>query len=254
MLNNFFFKKQLFFNKLKINGRSKQGYIICYHKAGGVKQNYCRLDFNKYIWYIYAIIIKKIYNCMYKTNVFFLSYTNGIFTLIPSIKKLDLGDIIYIGTGSNIKYKLGYTLPVYNYLVGTYVNLILLNKEVNAKYIRSAGTYGRVSRNVDNYYILKLRSYYYFKISFYTLATIGILNSKKLNLSYKNAGNNRHRGIKPNVRGVAMNPIDHPHGGGQGKTSGGRPSSSKWGWYTKGKKTYNLKKRRFSNKTYKFKK
>ncbi len=249
---NIYLKKKLIFNKLKINGRNNQGRIICYHRGGGSKQNYCRLDFNKYIWYIYAIVINEIYNCIKKTFMSLLLYTNGIFSFIPTIKKLFIGSIIYTGTGSNIKQKIGYILPIYNYLIGTHIHLLLINKEIISKYIRSPGTYGRISKNLGSYYILKLRSNYYFKVSLYSIATIGILLNTISIINYKTAGNSRYYGIKPHVRGVAMNPVDHPHGGGQGKTSGGRPSSSKWGWYTKGRKTYNLKWRRFSNKTYSF--
>jgi len=137
------------------------------------------------------------------------------------------GYYIYIGNNSNITKKTGYTFPIYNYIIGTYIHLILLNKELYSKYIRASGTYARISKKLNNYYIIKLRSKYYFKISMYSIATYGVLNNKKINFNNSKAGVTRFYGIKPHVRGVAMNPIDHPHGGGQGKTSGGRPSSSR---------------------------
>lgn len=239
-------------NKLSLHGRNNQGRITLYHKGGRVKQSYYRLDFNKYIWYIFGLIIEEIYNCNRRNFMFLILYSNGILCYIPSIKHLFIGALFFNGNNRSIRLKKGTTLLFYKFPMGIYINLLLLNKEFYSKYIRSPGSYGRVIKRVGIYFIVKLRSKFYFQVMWYSQATIGILKAKKC-LMFNKAGTLRYLGKRPSVRGVAMNPVDHPHGGGQGKTSGGRPSVSRWGWYTKGQKTCDLKWRRFSKKTLSFK-
>lgn len=250
-------KRWFKWHKLSLHGRNNTGSITVYHKGGSRKQLYFRLDFYKYIWYIYAIIIKEYYYAINKSFIFLLAYSNGLFNYILAVNKLYIGSVLFNGQLQFINYesnKLGITTKISNFAMGDYFHTLILNKSLSSKYIRTPGNYSKLTKKIDNYYIIKLRSKFYFKIFYYSFATFGSIKKKLLlKLKKKNAGINRHLGIKPHVRGVAMNPIDHPHGGGQGKTSGGRPSCSKWAWYTKGKKTSKLKWKTFVTKTFSFK-
>ena len=164
----------------------------------------------------------------------------GIMNYILAPNKIKIGD--EIESGRNKELKLGNCMPLSDIAAGTEIHNIELTPKGGAKLARSAGASAQVSGVDENYCIVKLASGEIRKIIKTARATIGSLsNNDHQNIKIGKAGRNRWKGKRPSVRGVAMNPVDHPHGGGEGKTSGGRSPVSPWGQSAKGLKTRNNK-------------
>jgi large subunit ribosomal protein L2 len=172
------------------------------------------------------------------------AYTNGVLCYNLAANFTTVGAVV-ANTNINLGFesRLNYCANL-NYLKpGIYINNLEFKPLRGGKYVRTAANYAKLVSTANNYSVIKLRSKVLLKISNKCIATVGIVSDKKLTLSSinsrkkLNAGYSRRSGVRPTVRGVAMNPIDHPHGGGQGKTSGGRPSVTPWAEITKGKKT-----------------
>ncbi len=235
-------KKYLSWGKLRVAGRNNQNNIVCYHRGGGAKKKYIFIDFFNYIWNVYGIIFSVIY--YNKSFLNLIVFLNGFFIYRFSIQKLKIGDFIFSSTFSFLLNSNGFIFFIKNIPTGLFISNLEILPFKKSQYVRSSGTFARIIASNNIYCLVRLKSYYIIKILINCICILGKLLNKNQNIKWKKASYYFYQGWRPVVRGVAMNPIDHPHGGGQGKTSGGRPSCSPWAWYTKGKKTRQLNKRR----------
>tara|TARA_B100000886_G_C20364368_1_gene466642 strand:- start:285 stop:1124 length:840 start_codon:yes stop_codon:yes gene_type:complete len=217
-------------------GRNNQGRITTRHIGGGHKRKYRIIDFKRDKDNINAKVERLEYDPNRNANIALLLYSDGERRYIIAPKNLKAGDSVVSGKDSAIN--VGNSLPLKNIPVGTQVHCIEMKPGKGAQIARSAGTVAQIAALEGEYATLKLKSGEMRKINSNCRATIGEVGNSEYNLqSYGKAGAKRWLGIRPTVRGVAMNPIDHPHGGGEGKTSGGRDPVSPWGTPTKGYKT-----------------
>lgn len=228
----------------KKSGHNNFGRITSYHRGGGHKRLYRIIDFNRNIWNKVGLIKRIEYDPNRSAFIALVLYQNGIFTYNILINDLSVGDTII--NDSNTLIKKGNTLMLKNIPESTIISNIELKLGRGAQLVRAAGCYAKIiSKDYNNNIIfIQLPSKKIISVNGNCLATIGQISNplhkfKKL----KKAGDSRHLNRRPVVRGVAMNPVDHPHGGGEGKTSGGRCSVTPWGKLTKGKKTRNKKKK-----------
>tara|TARA_B100000941_G_scaffold154890_1_gene109906 strand:- start:32943 stop:33782 length:840 start_codon:yes stop_codon:yes gene_type:complete len=220
----------------KSGGRNNQGRITTRHIGGGHKRKYRIIDFKRDKDNINAKVERLEYDPNRNANIALLLYSDGERRYIIAPKSLKTGDSVISGKDSAIS--VGNSLPLKNIPVGTQVHCIEMKPGKGAQIARSAGTVAQIAALEGEYATLKLKSGEMRKINSNCRATIGEVGNSEYNLqSYGKAGAKRWLGIRPTVRGVAMNPIDHPHGGGEGKTSGGRDPVSPWGTPTKGYKT-----------------
>ena len=220
----------------KSGGRNNQGRITTRHIGGGHKRKYRIIDFKRDKDNINAKVERLEYDPNRNANIALLLYSDGERRYIIAPKRLKTGDSVISGKDSAIS--VGNSLPLKNIPVGTQVHCIEMKPGKGAQIARSAGTVAQIAALEGEYATLKLKSGEMRKINSNCRATIGEVGNSEYNLqSYGKAGAKRWLGIRPTVRGVAMNPIDHPHGGGEGKTSGGRDPVSPWGTPTKGYKT-----------------
>lgn len=222
---------------LKYNaGRGDGGKISVRRKGGRVKRKYRIIDFRR-VKYGIPAVVKSIEYDPYRTSfIALLSYNDGEFSYIIAPEGLKVGDVLVSGESAEIK--LGNSLPLDKIPPGTDVHNIELQRGKGGQMARTAGSFATVSAKDGDYVTLKLPSSEVRKVRKECYATIGIVGNKDHNLvSIGKAGRNRWLGKRPKVRGVVMNPVDHPHGGGEGKTSGGRHPVSPWGQPTKGYKT-----------------
>jgi large subunit ribosomal protein L2 len=220
----------------KSGGRNNNGRITVRHIGGGHKQHYRMIDFKRNKDGIPAKVERLEYDPNRTANIALVLYADGERRYILAPKGIKAGD--QIQSGSDAPIKAGNTLPMRNVPVGTTVHAIEMKPGKGAQIARSAGAYAQILARAEGYVTLRLRSGEVRKVLADCRATIGeIGNAEHMLRSLGKAGANRWRGIRPTVRGVAMNPVDHPHGGGEGRTSGGRHPVSPWGVPTKGKKT-----------------
>lgn len=221
----------------KTGGRNNLGRITSYHIGGGHKRLYRNIDFNRNIIGIPAIIVRLEYDPNRSSFIALICYKNGILSYIIAPSNVKIGDIIY--SDNKIGHHLGNNVEIKDMLVGSVIHNVEIKPGNGSQIARSAGTYCViVSKNTSGYAMLKLNSGELRMVPLLCKATLGICsNLDHKNESHGKAGYTRWIGRRPTVRGVAMNPIDHPHGGGEGKTSGGRCSVTPWGKLTKGKKT-----------------
>ena len=237
----------------KTGGRNNKGRITTRHIGGGHKRSYRIIDFKRDKDNIAAKVERLEYDPNRNAHIALLLYIDGERRYIIAPKNIKPGDPIISGEASPIA--IGNSLPMKNIPVGTQVHCIEMKPEKGAQIARSAGTSAQIAAIEGEYVTIKLRSGEMRKIFSKCKATIGEVGNSEFNLqSLGKAGAKRWLGVRPTVRGVAMNPIDHPHGGGEGKTSGGRHPVSPWGTHTKGyktrsnKRTDNMIVRRRSNK------
>ena len=237
----------------KTGGRNNKGRITTRHIGGGHKRSYRIIDFKRDKDDIAAKVERLEYDPNRNANIALLLYIDGERRYIIAPKNLKTGDSVMSGKNSSIT--VGNSLPMENIPVGTQVHCIEMKPGKGAQIARSAGTVAQIAAIEGEYVTVKLRSGEMRKIFAKCKATIGEVGNSEYSLqSHGKAGAKRWLGIRPTVRGVAMNPIDHPHGGGEGKTSGGRHPVSPWGTPTKGyktrsnKRTNNMIVRRRSNK------
>tara|TARA_B100000427_G_scaffold114899_1_gene95441 strand:- start:1361 stop:2197 length:837 start_codon:yes stop_codon:yes gene_type:complete len=220
----------------KTGGRNNQGRITTRHIGGGHKRKYREVDFKRDKDNISAKVERLEYDPNRNANIALVLYVDGERRYIIAPKNLKVGDTIQSGKDSNIA--IGNCLPLKNIPVGTQIHCIEMKPGKGAQIARSAGTVAQIMAMDGDYTTVKLKSGEMRKIFSSCKATIGEVGNSEHSLkSYGKAGAKRWLGIRPTVRGVAMNPIDHPHGGGEGKTSGGRDPVSPWGTPTKGYKT-----------------
>ena len=224
----------------KKGGRNNTGRITMRRKGGGHKNKYRIIDFKRSKIDIYATVERIEYDPNRSSYIALIKYEDGIYSYILAPKDLRKGDKIVSGEKKEIR--VGNCMPMSGIPVGIDIHNIELKVGSGAQLARSAGSSTQILGKSEGYVAIKLPSGEQRKIREECKATIGILsNFDKKHQKLGKAGRNRWLGIRPSVRGVAMNPIDHPHGGGEGKTSGGRHPVTPWGKSTKGKKTRNNK-------------
>ena len=222
--------------KSKSGGRNNNGRITTRHVGGGHKQHYRMVDFRRNKDAIPATVERLEYDPNRTAHIALVCYADGERRYIIAPKGLSAGDKIESGDAASIK--VGNTLPLRNIPVGSVIHCIELKPGKGAQIARSAGTSAQLVAREGSYATLRLRSGETRKVLSECRATLGeVCNSEHSLRSLGKAGAKRWRGVRPTVRGVAMNPVDHPHGGGEGRTSGGRHPVSPWGVPTKGYKT-----------------
>ena len=222
--------------KSKSGGRNNTGRITTRHVGGGHKQHYRMIDFRRNKDGIPATVERIEYDPNRTAYIALVCYADGERRYIIAPKGLSAGDKIESGNIAAIK--VGNTLPIRNIPLGSVVHCVELKPGKGAQVARSAGASAQLVARDGAYASLRLRSGEMRKVLTECRATLGeVSNSEHSLRSLGKAGATRWRGVRPTVRGVAMNPVDHPHGGGEGRTSGGRHPVSPWGIPTKGYKT-----------------
>lgn len=220
----------------KSGGRNNNGRITTRHRGGGHKQHYRLVDFRRNKDGIPATVERIEYDPNRTAHIALLKYADGERRYIIAPKGVSAGDQVVSGAEAPIKP--GNSLPLRNIPVGSTIHAIELKPGKGAQVARSAGASSQLVAREGAYVTIRLRSGETRKVLSECRATLGEVSNGEHSLrSLGKAGASRWRGIRPTVRGVAMNPVDHPHGGGEGRTSGGRHPVSPWGFPTKGAKT-----------------
>lgn len=220
--------KSLIMPLKKTGGRNNSGTITVWHRGGGNKRRYRVIDFKRDKSGVPAAIDTIEYDPNRSARIALLRYKDGDKRYIILPAGLKIGDEVVSGRGAEIKT--GNALPLSDIPLGTFMHNIELNPGQGAKLVRSAGSSAQLIAKDEKYVQIKLASGEVRRIPTRCMATIGqVSNPEHENISFGKAGRNRWRGRRPTVRGVAMNPIDHPLGGGEGKSSGGRPPCTPWG-------------------------
>ena len=235
-------EKSLLAKKPNKAGRNNNGRITTRHQGGGHKRKYRRIDFKRAKDGVTAKVATIEYDPNRSARIALLHYADGSKAYILAPKGLKVGDVVESGPEADIKP--GNALPLANIPVGTTIHAIEFQPGKGAAIARSAGTSVQLMGKEGNYAILRMPSSEMRRVLITCRATIGeVGNADHANIRIGKAGRNRWRGIRPTVRGTVMNPVDHPHGGGEGKNhTSGRPSVSPWGKPSKGAKTRNPKK------------
>jgi len=228
----------------KSGGRNSNGRVTARHQGGGHKRRYRKIDFKRNKIGIPAKVSSIEYDPNRTARIALLTYADGEKRYILCPDKVKVGDILKAGTDAEIKD--GNTLPLEKIPVGLMVHAIEMKPLKGAQMARSAGASAQLLAKEGKYALLKLPSSEVRKVPIECSATIGVVsNIEHMNISIGKAGRSRWLGKRPHVRGVAMNPVDHPMGGGEGRSSGGRHPCSPWGQLAKGLKT--RKKKKLSN-------
>lgn len=226
----------LLVKKAKTGGRNNQGRITCRHIGGGHRQKYRLIDFKRDKDGIKATVERLEYDPNRSANIALLLYADGERRYVIASQGMKAGDEVISGKDAPIKP--GNCLPLANIPVGSTIHCIEMQPGGGAKIARSAGASVQLIAREGIYAMIRMRSGEMRKVLSDCRAVIGEVSNSEHNLRcLGKAGAKRHRGIRPTVRGTAMNPIDHPHGGGEGRTKGGRHPVSPWGMPTKGYKT-----------------
>jgi len=232
--------KRLTRYKQRISGRNNKGHLTIWHRGGGHRKLYRMIDFRRDKRNIPAQVASIEYDPNRSARIALLSYADGEKRYILAPYGLTAGATVIAGEGADIL--VGNALPLKNIPLGTMVHNIEMKKGKGGQIARSAGVAAQLLAKERSYAQIKLPSGETRTVHLDCYATIGqVGNLDHENVSIGKAGRSRWLGKRPTVRGVAMNPIDHPHGGGEGKTSGGRHPVSPWGLPTKGFKTRNNK-------------
>ena len=232
--------KSLTIGKNSTGGRNNLGRITSRSRGAAHKHKYREIDFYRKKDNLKAKIERIEYDPNRSAHVALIKYEDGVLSYILAPNKINIGDEII--SGKNKEIKVGNCMPLSDIPAGTEIHNIELSPNQGGKMVRSAGSSAQISGTDENYCIIKLNSGEVRKVINTARATIGsVSNTDHQNIKIGKAGRNRWKGRRPSVRGVAMNPVDHPHGGGEGKTSGGRSPVSPWGQSAKGLKTRNNK-------------
>jgi len=228
--------KALTRGKSESGGRNNHGRITAQHRGGGHKRRLRRVDFKRRKFDVAATVERLEYDPNRSGFIALIKYTDGELAYILAPQRLKAGDQVV--SGERVDIKPGNAMPLANMPVGTIVHNVELKKGRGGQLARSAGTYAQLVGKDAGYAQIKLNSGELRMVPAECLATVGaVSNPDQQNIVIGKAGRTRWLGHRPVVRGVAMNPVDHPHGGGEGKTSGGRHPVTPWGKPTKGKKT-----------------
>ena len=232
--------KSLTIGKKSSSGRNNFGRITSRRRGSGHKQKYREIDFYRKKHDIEAVVERIEYDPNRTSHIMLVKYEDGerAYMLVP--QNIKIGDKII--SGSKKEIKIGNCMPLQDIPVGTAIHNVEMIPGGGAKIARAAGSSVQITGSDGEYSIIKLASGEIRKIISRAKATIGVLsNPDQKNIKIGKAGRSRWLGIRPSVRGVVMNPVDHPHGGGEGKSSGGRHPVSPWGQSAKGLKTRNNK-------------
>ena len=222
--------------KSKTGGRNNNGHVTNRHKGGGHKQRYRVIDFKRDKDGVPGVVERLEYDPNRTAHIALIKYADGERRYIIAPAGLNAGDRVSSGVEAPIN--IGNSMPLRNIPVGSTVHCIELKIGKGAQLARSAGAAVQLVAREGDYATLRLRSGEMRKVHSDCRATLGTASNGEHNLrKLGKAGASRWRGVRPTVRGVAMNPVDHPHGGGEGRTSGGRHPVSPWGVPTKGHKT-----------------
>ena len=225
----------------KSGGRNNRGRITSWQKGGGHKRKYRKIDFKRKKFDIEASVERIEYDPNRSSFIALIKYNDGELSYILAPQKLKVGDKVISSTKADIKP--GNSMPLSSVPVGTIVHNVELKPGKGGQLARSAGSYIQVIGRDLSYSILRLTSGEVRLVLSSCMCSVGsVSNPDNQNQNLGKAGRSRWLGKRPSVRGVAMNPIDHPHGGGEGRTSGGRHPVTPWGKPTKGKRTRNNKK------------
>jgi len=225
----------------KNGGRNNTGRITARRIGGGHKRRYRTIDFKRNKFDVVGTVERLEYDPNRTAFIALVAYSDGERAYIIAPQRLAEGDQIV--SGRNVDIKPGNALPLANIPVGTIVHNVEMKIGKGGQIARSAGAYVQLVGKDQGYAQLRLMSGELRMVRGECLATIGaVSNPDQKNIKLGKAGRNRWLGKRPSVRGVAMNPVDHPHGGGEGRTSGGRHPVSPWGKPTKGKRTRSNKK------------
>jgi large subunit ribosomal protein L2 len=229
--------KALTEGKSSKGGRNNLGRVTVRFRGGGHKQSYRLVDFKRRSKLGMAAVVERLeYDPNRSAFIALVQYSDGTQSYILAPQRLNVGDQVV--AGDNVDIKPGNAMPVANIPVGTIVHNVEMKIGKGGQIARSAGTYAQIVGRDQGYVILRLNSGEQRLVSGQCFATIGaVSNPDHMNTSLGKAGRNRWLGFRPHNRGVSMNPVDHPHGGGEGRTSGGRNPVTPWGKPTKGKKT-----------------
>ncbi len=225
----------------KTGGRNNTGRITTRHIGGGHKRQYRVIDFKRDKTGVVGFVKTVEYDPNRNVRISLVVYADGEKRYILTPEGLNVGDVIV--SGPDVDIKTGNALPLENIPLGTMIHNIEMEPKRGGKMVRAAGQGAQLMAKDGDYVTIKLPSSEMRMVRKECMATIGVLgNSEYKNLSTGKAGRTRYLGIKPTVRGVTMNPVDHPHGGGEGKTGPGGHPKTPWGKPALGQKTRNAKK------------
>ena len=220
----------------KSGGRNNAGRITARRRGGGHKRSYRIIDFKRRKWDMAATVERLEYDPNRTAFIALIKYEDGELAYIIAPQRLGVGDKVI--AGEKVDVKPGCAMPLRSVPIGSIIHNIEMKPGKGGQIARSAGAFAQIVGRDQSYAIIRLGSGEQRLIHGDCMATIGaVSNPDQSNIKLAKAGRNRWMGKRPSVRGVAMNPVDHPHGGGEGKTSGGRHPVSPWGMPTKGFKT-----------------
>tara|TARA_R110002110_G_scaffold67960_1_gene184441 strand:+ start:2193 stop:3032 length:840 start_codon:yes stop_codon:yes gene_type:complete len=220
----------------KSGGRNNHGRITVRFRGGGHKRSYRVIDFKRRKFDIGATVERLEYDPNRTAFIALVKYEDGELSYILAPQRLQAGDKVF--SGERVDVKPGNAMPLSNIPVGTIVHNVEMKPGKGGQIARSAGAYVQLVGRDQGYALIRLSSGEQRMVPGACMATIGaVSNPDHSNITIAKAGRNRWLGKRPHVRGVVMNPVDHPHGGGEGRTSGGRHPVTPWGKPTKGKKT-----------------
>jgi large subunit ribosomal protein L2 len=220
----------------KSGGRNNLGRITTRHHGGGHKQLYRVVDFKRRKFDVDGTVERLEYDPNRTAFIALVKYSDGERAYILAPQRLSVGDKVV--SGERVDIKPGNTLPLRNIPVGTIIHNVEFKPGKGGQMARSAGTFVQLVGKDQGYALLRLSSGEVRRVQLECLASIGaVSNPDQQNVVIGKAGRTRWKGVRPSVRGTAMNPIDHPHGGGEGRTKGGRHPVTPWGQPTKGYKT-----------------
>ena len=229
-------EKSLLEKKTRISGRNNDGHITVRRRGGGHKRHYRIIDFKRDKAGVPGRVTQIEYDPNRSAHIALITYLDGEKRYILSPAGLEVGKTIMSGPEADILP--GNALPIRNIPLGTQIHNIELRPGKGGQLVRSAGGFAQLVAKEGDYAQLRMPSGEVRRVPVVCYATVGqVGNVEHENVSYGKAGRTRWHGIRPHVRGVAMNPVDHPHGGGEGKTSGGRNPVTPWGQPTRGYKT-----------------
>ena len=220
----------------KSGGRNNAGRITARRRGGGHKRSYRIIDFKRRKWDMAATVERLEYDPNRTAFIALIKYEDGELAYIIAPQRLGVGDKVI--AGEKVDVKPGCAMPLSSVPIGSIIHNIEMKPGKGGQIARSAGAFAQIVGRDQTYAIIRLGSGEQRLIHGDCMATIGaVSNPDQSNIKLAKAGRNRWMGKRPSVRGVAMNPVDHPHGGGEGKTSGGRHPVTPWGKSTKGKRT-----------------
>ncbi len=229
-------EKSLVEGLTKSGGRGGNGRVAVRFRGGGAKRLYRIVDFKRRKWNMPATVERLEYDPNRSAFIALVKYADGELNYILAPQRLKAGDEVV--AGEKVDVKPGNAMPLRGMPIGTIIHNVEMKPEKGAQMARSAGAYAQLVGRDAGYAQIRLGSGELRMVLDGCMATVGaVSNPDHMNQNLGKAGRVRHMGFRPHVRGVAMNPVDHPHGGGEGKTSGGRHPVTPWGKPTKGRKT-----------------